>query len=275
MKRDSSWAVGFAVVLAACASSDIVVPSAAAPDPASILAAARQDRDAGRFQEALEKHIWFHENALQLAPNLRGVRLSFALSDWHRLGLAYPPALAALEGTAAVAESRIRNGSKDPQLVIDLANIRRQLGTHSATASLFAWLDENDAEFAADVYGIVEPDLVRARAFVLCGRYLDPVGRTGQLVSALERTLDLDGNSRERRVAESFAYSSYINGASTLVALLVVNSRVAEADEVVASIQRAWTSPELKQALASARAGVVPEPWPPLLPSPAPRRTWR
>ena len=47
---------------------------------------ARKLHDEGRHQEALERYVWFHDNALDHAPSMYGVRLSFALSDWENLG---------------------------------------------------------------------------------------------------------------------------------------------------------------------------------------------
>ena len=63
------------------------------PDVDAIRAEAQQDRRAGRYEIALKKHIWYHENALKLGIGQGGVRLSFALSNWPALGEVYPPAL--------------------------------------------------------------------------------------------------------------------------------------------------------------------------------------
>src|SRR5258708_507286 len=53
----------------------------------------------GKYAQSLERHIWYHQNALKYAPAQSGVRLSFALSDWAELGKVYPKALAALRST--------------------------------------------------------------------------------------------------------------------------------------------------------------------------------
>ena len=62
------------------------------PNPDKILREAQDDARAGRYPDALAKHVWFHENALTYAPAMYGVRLSFALSYWVNLGNLYPPA---------------------------------------------------------------------------------------------------------------------------------------------------------------------------------------
>ena len=63
------------------------------PDPEAILQEIREDVKNRRYEVALSKTLWFHENALALRPSLSGVRLSFALSYWLELGEVYPPAL--------------------------------------------------------------------------------------------------------------------------------------------------------------------------------------
>ncbi len=60
------------------------------PDPQDILAQAKQDTASGRYEDALAKHLWFHENALEYRSSLYGVRLSFALGDWTKLSHVYP-----------------------------------------------------------------------------------------------------------------------------------------------------------------------------------------
>ena len=48
----------------------------------------------GKYKEALEKHIWFHEASKEMA-GMGGVRLSFALGLWMKLAELYPPAMEA------------------------------------------------------------------------------------------------------------------------------------------------------------------------------------
>jgi hypothetical protein len=67
------------------------------PDPHKILDEAQDDARAGRYADALAKHVWFHENALKYEPSLAGVRLSFALGYWVAFGNSYPPALQKLK----------------------------------------------------------------------------------------------------------------------------------------------------------------------------------
>src|SRR5687768_14091823 len=72
---------------------------------------ARALREAGEFAKALDRHEWYHANALRINPAQYGVRLSFALGDWMKLGKKYQPALASLkrlrdEGTTTIEEGK-------------------------------------------------------------------------------------------------------------------------------------------------------------------------
>ncbi|HKB15254.1 MAG TPA: hypothetical protein VKF62_04275, partial [Planctomycetota bacterium] len=49
-------------------------------------------REQGKYEEALQKHIWIHEHSLEQDAAFVGVRLSYALSDWIELGAKYPKA---------------------------------------------------------------------------------------------------------------------------------------------------------------------------------------
>lgn len=79
--------------------------------PKAVLDEARKQAAAAcRHREALETHLWFHEHALTHEPFLRGVRLSFALVDWHRLATVYEPAIVALLATRDPKVAQIRSG---------------------------------------------------------------------------------------------------------------------------------------------------------------------
>src|SRR5690349_21544262 len=77
------------------------------PDPQQILNEARDDARAKHYEEALEKYVWFHEHALEYRPSMSGVRLSFALSDWVKLGESYPPALVKLREIRDAVKKRV------------------------------------------------------------------------------------------------------------------------------------------------------------------------
>src|SRR5262245_61557891 len=96
-------------------------------DPRQVLTEARELARAGRHEEALSRHLWFHDHALEHRPSLYGVRLSFALSDWVELGEAYPPARQALAAVRDRAAEAVRAGDRARELFHDVAAINRCL----------------------------------------------------------------------------------------------------------------------------------------------------
>jgi len=68
-------------------------------DVAKALRDAERLAQEGKYEQALERHLWYHENALKYDEAQYGVRLSFALSSWVALGRDYPKALEALRST--------------------------------------------------------------------------------------------------------------------------------------------------------------------------------
>ena len=53
-----------------------------------------------------------------------------------------------------------------------------------------------------------------------------------------------------------------MNGATTLVAILAVNEREAEAQTIAAQARAEYDDPTFHAELEQALAGVMPEPWP-------------
>lgn len=130
----------------------------------------------GKYQEALEKHIWFHDHAAKYTPMLGGVRLSYALADWVELGKKYPPALTALRDIRDKKTARLLEGSAKRKLFFDVVSINEYLREPGATVGLFAALDAAHPEFAAEVNDVAERALVDAGEFALARKYLgDPM----------------------------------------------------------------------------------------------------
>ena len=55
---------------------------------------------------------------------------------------------------------------------------------------------------------------------------------------------------------------SFSNDVATLVALLALNDRMADADRIAEEAMKEWNSPEFREQLRKARNGEMPPPWP-------------
>ncbi len=52
------------------------------PDPELIRKEAAALTQEGKYEEALQRQLWYHNHVLQFQPNMRAVRLSFGLAQW-------------------------------------------------------------------------------------------------------------------------------------------------------------------------------------------------
>lgn len=118
------------------------------PDLHKFLREAREDRNAKRYDLALKKHIWFHQNALKYKPSFYGVRLSFALYDWLDLSKVYPPALLKLKEARNQAGNNVKNGMNAQAFFHDFQAINGVLREREQTVELFKWLDSNQPSVA-------------------------------------------------------------------------------------------------------------------------------
>jgi hypothetical protein len=170
------------------------------PDPSSVYAAAVELAREGRYEEALQKHLWYHEHALQFDPSQSGVRLSFALSEWVQLGELYPPARAALVVIRDTKARILRNGQGSVALFSDVASINFYLEEQSETADLFLLLHHSQQNLARHCYREAEEGLVAKGEYCICSHYVPDSQTRFAAIRELRRLL--------RENSKSFADAS-------------------------------------------------------------------
>lgn len=144
------------------------------PDLHDILNEARLDAMAGRYEVALEKHIWFHNNAVAIDEGMSGVRRSFALFDWLRLGQEYQPAMDKLRQIRGELFTRINDEGYDSGAFHDLVAINSVLDEESLTVEAFKHLDATNPEAARRAFNFANSALIKDKEYVLYGKYVAP-----------------------------------------------------------------------------------------------------
>ncbi|WP_411846044.1 hypothetical protein AAFN60_21265 [Roseibacillus persicicus] len=140
------------------------------------LEAARKLAEEGKYNEALGKHVWYHEHALEICESHYGVRLSFALSDWCELGKKFPLALNKLKEVRDRKTALLLNGNGDREIFHDVESINGVLEEPDLTVKLFKHLDAVHPELAEDVSDLVIDVLASSKEHVLARKYLgDPM----------------------------------------------------------------------------------------------------
>ena len=128
---------------------------------------ARRFTASGEYAKALERHEWFHANALKISPSMSGVRLSFALANWKRLGDKYPPALDSLKKLRDEDLMLLRGGRGTQQALLDVWGINRALARSSNTVppetiTLFKELDATQPDLLKQSFSVIQHDLIQA-----------------------------------------------------------------------------------------------------------------
>lgn len=232
------------------------------PDPQKILDEAQADARAKRYEDALAKHVWFHRNALKHERSLYGVRLSFALSYWHELGKAYPPALVKLKEIRDEAAKNVTNGKHVRESFHDLAAINRTVGEESRTKEIFVLLDAQNADAATEVFDLAQPALVKTKEYKLCGKYIDSKRSFPRIIESFRRDKRMAEDPRFGARHLEFANKEFTNDSATLIALLAVNGRKAEAEEIAGDAKKEWNNASFHAEIDKALQGKIPKPWP-------------
>jgi hypothetical protein len=146
------------------------VAVAATCDPQEVLREAVSLMRQGQYAEALEKHLWFHDQALEYQPALGGVRLSFALDFWVELGTLYPEAMEAL--TAVRDRKVVALTDHKGSFELFHVAINRCLQEETETVALFMMLHRHNPGLARRCYPIAEEYLVEQQEFEVCITYL-------------------------------------------------------------------------------------------------------
>jgi hypothetical protein len=160
-------------ILAACVMLSCV--SARADDMQKYLNDTQTLVRQGKYPEALDRFVWFHENAVAHQPSMSGVRLSFALSYWKALGEKYPPAKDALLEMRDRTTRQVLDSGATAELFHDVAALNRTLGEDRKTVDLFLVVDKNTPELAKKSWFMVKDAVIGAKQYELAAKYIgDP-----------------------------------------------------------------------------------------------------
>ncbi|MCK5605922.1 hypothetical protein KAR91_28755 [Candidatus Pacearchaeota archaeon] len=139
----------------------------------------------GRYKEALERYIWFHNHALEHAPAMYGVRLSFALGFWKTLGDVYPAAKKALIETRDRKTHQIEKGEGNASLFHDVSSLNETLEEGSKTIELFEYLDKENPKLAKQCWNVAKNEVISTKRFDLVRKYLGNPVREFSRVKAM------------------------------------------------------------------------------------------
>jgi Signal peptidase, peptidase S26 len=112
-------------------------------------------QELGRYDEALQRHLWLHHHGVEIAPSLFGLRMSFWLSDWAELAHRFPKAKQALIEIRDQKSRELGAGRGDFGLFIEVDRINSSIHDDSATLFLSKQIEQADPELANQCAPIV------------------------------------------------------------------------------------------------------------------------
>lgn len=204
----------------------------------------------GKYQEALEAHIRFHEESKN-SPGMAGVRTSFALMYWLHLAKKYPPALDALKGIRDKDKAMLLSGNGTFDNFMDLSALNENLGEEKQTLEVFMFLDEHHPEQAKRYYHVIDDYLIENKHFELCSKYID------------DAVYEFEKLRHKRELSISFARSRpemdndlkeiddrfYNEGVVGLIKILMASNRESEAKEVQKRALAYWDNRVVRDAI--------------------------
>jgi tetratricopeptide (TPR) repeat protein len=143
--------------------------------PGEVLDAARAAAKQGDYALALEKYERFFDRALLDQGednNYYGVRLSYCLSEWARLGNEYCPARKRLEEKAEEALVAFETTS-DSEKFHDFQAISGKLGRMDEVLEQFVTYHESRPDLASAALRFMWNRLIEARRWDICAAHLD------------------------------------------------------------------------------------------------------
>jgi hypothetical protein len=216
--------------------------------PNEVFERAREARLAGRYQDALKDHLWLHEHALDVAPDWRGVRLSFALRDWIYLADLFPPARTALQAIRDRESARMLSGSAAVERFREIAAINEALREVQATHQLFLSLDSVDSALAEQCAELAMTALVKCEDFQLARRFLpSPADRITALAERLNDSADALASQPASAAPTLLAYVlNYAKEVRLVLAVLRGMEEEGEADNMMKLALEQIRSPGLR-----------------------------
>ncbi len=230
------------------------------PDLEQIRQEAANLAQEGRYEEGLQRLLWYHNHALQFEPSQSAVRLSFALSQWMELARRYPKAKEALVEVRDRGVGEFAQGGGYFDLFMEVAAINRELREPDATHALFKSIQARDPQLARQCYHAVEDLLVERGGYALCASFISNFQQRFEssrasrerMLAILDRTPEVNRASIRQGAEQSF-----IHDARKLIEILVGVGRKAEAADMHDQAVAVLNVPELQSAVTDAEQNVA------------------
>jgi len=204
----------------------------------------------GKYQEALDRCIWFHEHALEHEPAMYGVRLSFALSDWKRLGDVFPPAMAALKKTRDDKTALMIDKKGNFNLFQDVASLNQTLGEDKETVVLFRKLDQEQKDLATRCWELAKEAVIKTKAYDLAKKYLgNPVLEFNTIKERYDENVKMYGGKNFGAHFKSYNQNHFVKETLLLLDVTAALDDTTATKEIRGKALAVIDDPRLREAI--------------------------
>ncbi len=244
------------------------------PDLQNILNEAKNLMDEGKYEEALQRQIWYFDHALEYDQALTGVRLSFALAQWVELGRRYPRAKQALLEIRDRDTQRLVAGNGFSNLFSDVNSINNYLGQEDATLALFKTIYQTDNRLAKECYFYAENLLIQHGEYELLLNCIeDPQARFDSYRRGFEEQIEFQRRMAEMRKQsavpapkfsgsytppdfDKLATNNFVEQVCKLVEILVATDHQTDAEKIRGQALTVLDDPRLESAISDAEGKI-------------------
>src|SRR5688572_6273425 len=205
--------------------------------PGQVLDEARAAAMQGDYAVALDRYERFFDRALidqGEDGNYYGVRLSYCLSEWARLGEKHVPARKRLEEKAAEALAAFET-TKDSEKFHDFQAISGKLGRKDKVLEQFVSYHESRPDLASAALRFMWDHLVEARKWQICAAHLgDSKSRYARALGKFDQAMEVC-NAEPSFGGEEFADQIrgwYVRDVGNLLAVLINTDQHDSAEQV-------------------------------------------
>jgi hypothetical protein len=191
------------------------------------------------FAKALAQYEYFFDHALQEEKSLYGVRLSYCLDEWARLGAKYPPALERMRFKAEEAHDLLLR-TRRPAHFHDYISLCSYLQRDEAPIEAFLTLHKSDRELAQSVVRFIWDDLVEAGQWDVCASYLsDPDANYTMALKRFDRSIEICTSDPSLGGAEFEEQIKgwYVRDVANIVRVLTNSNRSAQSIAILARME--------------------------------------
>lgn len=212
------------------------------------------------YELALAKHLWFFQNALSVNKNNIGVRRSFWLSAWYRLGNEYPAAKTLLRYAANNAKIQVMKEADvdtTTQFFEDFIYLNKNLQRPDKVIVLAKWFEINRTVIFENSFVHLKGILLHEKEYQLYNKYIKPQQEFEYLryryLEGLEETQE-----RYQTYLLNYKQKTFSKNVIKLVAVLVMYDRKDEANDIVIKAKAVLDNQVFHQKLAEALQGIIP-----------------